>query len=50
MRIEEIREAYKACLSLRHKKRKTVPYKELDKVLFVVEEFLEFMNTWEDGE
>lgn len=44
MTISEIRKSLKKCLDLRHKKRKTVPYKDLDICLYVVEEYLDMAN------
>ena len=44
MIIEEIKKAYKNCLKLRWKERKTIPYEDLDTCLHVVEKYLEWME------
>lgn len=45
MELTEIKKAYKKCLNLRYNKRKTIPYKELDKLLYVVERYIEFVES-----
>lgn len=42
MERKEIKKAYKKCLNLRWKKRKTVPYKELDLILYIIERYLKW--------
>ena len=50
MSIEDIKKSYKACLRLRHGQRKTIPYDDLDRVLHVVEQYVEFVeNTTDEG-
>lgn len=44
MDMEEIKKSLKKCLNLRWKKRKTIPYSDLDKCLHVVERYIEFME------
>ena len=45
MNIEEIKESYKKCLRLRWKKRKTIPYNDLDKCLYIVEKYINFIES-----
>ena len=40
----KIEESYNKCIRLLHKKRKTVPYKELDECLHVVEMYMEIQR------
>ena len=46
--LKDIKIAYEKCLRLRWKQRKTIPYKELDKVLFVVERYIRWMEETEE--
>ena len=43
--LEELKEAYKKVLSFRFKKRKAVPYRELDLVLYAAERYMEIMDS-----
>ena len=42
--LERMRKAYKRCLSLRYKNRKTIPYEDLDICLYLVEEYIEVIE------
>jgi len=44
MTVIEIKKAYKTCLNLRWEKRKTIPYKDLDKCLYIVEKYIRWME------
>ncbi len=41
---EKIKKAYKNCLALRWKRIKTIPYKDLDLCLYVVEKYIELIE------
>ena len=45
MTLKEVKKAYKNCLSLRWQKRKTIPYDDLDKCLYIVEKYLELVES-----
>ena len=44
MEIEQAKESYKKCINLLHKKRKTIPYKDLDICLYIVEKYIRWME------
>ena len=44
MTLEEIKASLNKCLDLRHKRRKTIPYNDLDKCLHVVEKYIQWME------
>ena len=45
MNLEEVKKAYNNCLSLRWKKRKIIPYNDLDKCLYIVEKYIELVKS-----